>query len=141
GTDIAVTVKCGFACYPENGREPNELVQNAEAALKEAKSCGEQYLHHRLDMNSALAERVRMEGRLRAALQNGQFVLHYQPKVELRTGRIVDVEALLRWQDPDRGLVTPASFLPILESVGLMSAVSTWVLHQAVADCQKWRER
>ena len=139
GRDIEVTTKCGFAFYPENGRDPNQLVQNAEAALKEAKTRGEQYLHHRLEMNSALAARVKMEHRLRAALGNNQFELHYQPKLRLRTGKIDAAEALLRWRDPERGLVAPGTFLPILESAGLMPAVGAWALNQAASDCREWR--
>jgi diguanylate cyclase (GGDEF)-like protein len=139
GRDIAVTVKCGFACYPQNGREPDQLVQNAEAALKEAKTSGEQYLHHRLEMNSSLAARVRMEHRLRTALGNEQFELHYQPKLSLQTGRIGSAEALLRWRDPERGLVAPGTFLPILESAGLMPAIGAWALNKAAADCREWR--
>jgi len=139
GREIAVTVKCGFAFYPENGREPNQLVQNAEAALKEAKISGEQYLHHRLEMNSALAARVKMEHRLRAALGNNQFELHYQPKIHLRTGRIESAEALLRWRDPERGLVTPGAILPILESAGLMPAIGAWAINRAAEDCRDWR--
>ncbi len=139
GHEISITVKCGIACYPENGGEANELVQNAEAALKEAKTSGERYLHHRLEMNSALAERVRVEHRLRSALQEGQFELHYQPKVRLKGGQIEGVEALLRWRDPDRGLVGPGTFLSILESAGLMPAVSQWALRQAAADNGEWR--
>jgi diguanylate cyclase (GGDEF)-like protein len=139
GRDIAVTVKCGFACYPQNGREPDQLVQNAEAALKEAKTSGEQYLHHRLEMNSSLAARVRMEHRLRTALGNDQFELHYQPKLSLQTGRIGSAEALLRWRDPERGLVAPGTFLPILESAGLMPAIGAWALNKAAADCREWR--
>ncbi|HEY0339921.1 MAG TPA: diguanylate cyclase, partial [Steroidobacteraceae bacterium] len=137
--EIAVTVKCGCAFYPDNGREPNQLVQNAEAALKEAKTSGEPYLHHRLEMNSALAARVRMEHRLRAALGTEQFELHYQPKIRLRDGRIESAEALLRWRDPERGLVAPGGFLPILESAGLMPAVGAWALNRAAADCRDWR--
>ena len=139
GHEIAVTAKCGFALYPDNGREPNQLVQNAEAALKEAKTSGEPYLHHRLEMNSALAARVRMEHRLRAALGNDQFELHYQPKIRLRTGKIESAEALLRWRDPERGLVSPGAFLPILESSGLMPAVGAWALNRAAEDCRDWR--
>jgi len=139
GHEIAVTSKCGFALYPDNGREPNQLVQNAEAALKEAKTSGEPYLHHRLEMNSALAARVRMEHRLRAALGNDQFELHYQPKIRLRTGRIESAEALLRWRDPERGLVSPGAFLPMLESSGLMPAIGAWALNRAAADCRDWR--
>jgi diguanylate cyclase (GGDEF)-like protein len=139
GRQIAAEIKCGVACYPEDGGEANELVQNAEAALKEARSSGERYLHHRIEMNSALARRVGMEQRLRSALEQGQFVLHYQPKITLRDGRVASVEALLRWQDPENGLVAPAVFLPLLESAGLMAATGAWVLRQAAADCRAWR--
>ena len=139
GRQIAVTAKCGFALFPDNGREPNQLVQNAEAALKEAKSSGEPFLFHRLEMNSALAARVSMEHRLREALGNKQFELHYQPKVLVHTGKIESVEALLRWRDPGRGLVAPGSFLDILESAGLMPAIGAWALNQAAADCRDWR--
>jgi len=139
GREIAATVKCGVACFPDNGQEPDELEQNAEAALKEAKTSGEQYLHHRIEMNSELARRVGMEHRLRAALDNGQFVLHYQPKVTLRTGKIRSVEALLRWNDAENGLILPTTFLPILESAGMMAAIGAWVIRQAATDCRHWR--
>lgn len=139
GREISVTAKCGFAVFPDNGREPNQLVQNAEAALKEAKISGEQYLRHRSEMNSALAARVKLEHRLRAALGDNQFELHYQPKLQLKTGRIESAEALLRWRDPERGLVAPGTFLPILESAGLMAAVGAWALNKAAEDCRDWR--
>jgi diguanylate cyclase (GGDEF)-like protein len=139
GREIAAQVKCGVACYPDDGQEPNALVQNAEAALKEAKTSGERYLHHRIEMNSELARRVGMEHRLRSALENGQFLLHYQPKLSLRTGKVSGAEALLRWQDPENGLISPAVFLPLLESGGLMAAAGAWVLRQAAADCREWR--
>jgi EAL domain-containing protein (putative c-di-GMP-specific phosphodiesterase class I) len=80
-----------------------------------------------------------MEYQLRMALQNEQFELHYQPKLQLRTGRIEAAEALLRWRDPERGLVSPGAFLPILESAGLMPAISSWVLRQAAAASREWR--
>ena len=139
GHEIVATIKSGHACYPEDGKEPNELVQNAEAALKAAKSSGEQYLHHRIEMNSELARRVGMEHRLRAALDEEQFVLHYQPKLTLRTGTIAGVEALIRWQDPENGLIAPGIFLPLLESAGLMPAIGAWALRQAASDCRQWR--
>jgi len=139
GHEIVAKIKTGLACYPEDGREPNELVQNAEAALKEAKTSGEQYLHHRIDMNSGLARRVGMEHRLRTALDYEEFVLHYQPKITLSTGKISSVEALLRWQDPEGELIAPGIFLPLLESAGLMAATGAWVLRQAAADCRHWR--
>jgi diguanylate cyclase (GGDEF)-like protein len=139
GREIRVKIRSGLACYPEDGREPNTLVQNAEAALKEAKTSGEQYLHHRIEMNSDLARRVGMEHRLRTALEDGQFVLHYQPKVAVRTGKVAGVEALLRWRDPENGMTAPGIFLPLLESAGLMMATGAWVFRQAVADCRDWR--
>ncbi|HYL19550.1 MAG TPA: EAL domain-containing protein [Burkholderiales bacterium] len=141
GREILAEVKCGLAYYPKDGQEPNELVQNAEAALKAAKSAGERYLHHRVEMKSELARRVGMEHRLRTALDQGQFLLYYQPKVNLRSGSIASVEALLRWQDPEEGLISPAEFLPLLESGGLMPATSAWVLRQAATDCRDWRRR
>jgi diguanylate cyclase (GGDEF)-like protein len=141
GREIMANIKSGLAHYPEDGKEANELVQNAEAALKEAKTLGERYLHHRIEMNSELARRVGMENRLRSALENQQFVLHYQPKISLHTGTIAGVEALLRWQDPEHGLVSPAVFLPLLESAGLMAATGAWVLGQAAADCRDWRRK
>jgi EAL domain-containing protein (putative c-di-GMP-specific phosphodiesterase class I) len=137
--ELSVRIKSGVACYPDDGKEPHELVQNAEAALKEAKTRGESYLHHRIEMNSELARRVAMEHRLRGAFDGEQFRLHYQPKIELRTGRIVGAEALLRWEDPENGLTPPGTFLPLLESAGLMAAADAWVLKQATADCREWR--
>jgi len=140
GREIVTEVKCGLALFPDDGGEPNELVQNAESALKAAKASGELFLQHRLGMNSDLARRVDMEHRLRVALDNGEFRLHYQPKLALRTGQIVGVEALLRWQDCER-VISPAEFLPMLESGGLMPATSAWVLDRAVSDCREWRAK
>lgn len=139
GREITARIKSGVACYPDDGNEANVLVQNAEAALKEAKTSGERYLHHRIEMNSELARRVAMEHRLREAFEGDQLRLHYQPKIDLRSGRIVGAEALLRWHDPEGGLTAPAVFLPLLESAGLMPATDAWVLKQAVADCRAWR--
>src|SRR6266404_4212934 len=139
GHEIVAKIKSGLACFPEDGKESNELVQNAEAALKEAKTSGEKYLHHRMEMNSQLARRVGMEHRLRTALDDGQFVLYYQPKITLRTGKIAAAEALLRWRDPEHGLIAPGEFLPLLESAGLMAATGAWVLRQAASDCRHWR--
>jgi diguanylate cyclase (GGDEF)-like protein len=139
GHEIVVKIKSGIACYPEDGKEPDTLVQNAEAALKEAKTSGQKHLYHRIEMNSELARRVGMEHRLRSALADSQFALHYQPKVTLRTGKITGVEALLRWHDPENGLMPPALFMPLLESAGLMTALSAWVVAQAASDCRRWR--
>jgi EAL domain-containing protein (putative c-di-GMP-specific phosphodiesterase class I) len=96
-------------------------------------------LHHRIEMNAGLARRVDMEHRLRRALNEEQFVLHYQPKVSLRTGRVSSAEALIRWSDPENGMVPPGVFLPLLESSGLMPKLGAWVVKQAASDCRRWR--
>jgi diguanylate cyclase (GGDEF)-like protein len=139
GREIVAKIKSGLACYPDDGQEPDKLVQNAEAALKEAKSSGEQYLHHRIQMNSELARRVEMEHKLRTALDHQQFVLYYQPKFALGSSKIASAEALLRWHDPDQGIIAPGIFLPLLESAGLMTAIGAWVLRQATSDAHEWR--
>ena len=139
GRVLRTSFRSGLARSPADGKDGNTLAQRAEAALKRAKESGEQYLHYQMDMHSGIAERLALEHRLREALDDRQLVLHYQPQVSLKTGRIEGVEALLRWQDPERGLVYPGQFLPVLESSGMIVAVGEWVLHQAAADCRGWR--
>jgi EAL domain-containing protein (putative c-di-GMP-specific phosphodiesterase class I) len=129
----------GIARYPNDGESADTLVHKAEAALKRAKDSGEQYLTYRLQMHGEIAERLQLEHKLRTALDEQQFVLHYQPQVDIATGRIESLEALLRWNDPETGLVMPAQFLPILESSGLIVPVGSWVLARAAQDCRRWQ--
>ena len=139
GRVLRTSFRSGIARSPADGQDGNTLAQRAEAALKHAKDAGEQYLHYQIEMHSDIAERLALEHSLRAALDERQFVLHYQPQVSLATGRVDGVEALLRWQDPERGLVLPGQFLPVLESSGMIVAVGEWVLRQAAQDCLRWR--
>jgi diguanylate cyclase (GGDEF)-like protein len=139
GRVLRTSFRSGIARSPADGKDGNTLAQRAEAALKQAKEAGEQYLHYQIEMHSDIAERLALEHRLRAALDERQFVLHYQPQVSLATGLIEGVEALLRWQDPERGLVLPGQFLPVLESSGMIVTVGEWVLRQAAEDCLRWR--
>src|SRR5487761_225648 len=139
GRVLRASFRSGIARSAANGEDGNTLAQRAEAALKRAKEAGEQYLHYKIEMRSDVAERLALEHRLRAALDERQFVLHYQPQVSMATGRIEGVEALLRWQDPERGLVVPAQFLSVLESSGMIVSVGEWVLRQAAEDCLRWR--
>jgi len=139
GRSIRVAFKSGIARYAHAGEDGNTLVQRAEAALKQAKASGEQYLHYQLQMHSEATERLALEHRLRGALDEDQFVLHYQPQVNVATGRIEGVEALLRWNDPHSGLMPPARFLPLLESSGMIVSVGDWVLRRAAEDCRRWR--
>lgn len=139
GRDIPVEVKSGFARFPQNGPDASVLVQNAEAALRAAKASGERYLHHRLEMSSAVVTRLNLEHRLRGAIERQEFELHYQPKVSVATRRIVGVEALLRWRDPGAGLIAPGELLPVLESTGMIVQLGEWILRQAALDVQRWR--
>jgi len=139
GRAIRASFKTGLARFPVDGEDGNTLVQRAEAALKQAKESGEQYLHYQLQMHSDIAERLALEHKLRIALDEKQFVLHYQPQVNIATGRIESVEALLRWNDPQHGIVLPVHFLAVLEASGMIVAVGDWALQRAVEDCQLWR--
>jgi diguanylate cyclase (GGDEF)-like protein/PAS domain S-box-containing protein len=139
GRGIPVDVKCGFARYPDNGNDANALVQNAEAALRSAKASGEKYLPHRLELSSAVVSRMTMEHRLRAAVDRQEFELHYQPKIDVRTRSIRGLEALVRWRDPEAGLVMPGAFLSLMESSGLIVPLGDWILRQAASDLRRWQ--
>ncbi|MEJ0088011.1 MAG: EAL domain-containing protein [Pseudomonadota bacterium] len=139
GRGIPVDVKSGFARFPDNGHDANTLVQNAEGALRSAKSSGEKYLPHRLELSSAVVSRMTMEHRLRGAVERHEFELHYQPKVDIRSGQVRGLEALVRWRDPEAGLVMPGAFLPLLESSGLIVPLGDWILRQAAIDLRRWQ--
>jgi diguanylate cyclase (GGDEF)-like protein len=136
--EIPVSVRSGFAMFPDHGKDANTLVQNAEAALRTARSSGERQLHYSAERHSEMVGRLTLEHKLRVALEKRQYELHYQPKINVLTRRIEGVEALIRWRDPDAGLVSPAAFLPLLESTGMIVDVGEWVIQQAAADCQEW---
>jgi diguanylate cyclase (GGDEF)-like protein/PAS domain S-box-containing protein len=138
-TSLRMAFKTGIAVYPADGPTPNELMAHAESALKKAKAGTGVYVFYAATMNHKVAERLSLETKLRTALSREEFVLFYQPKVELRTGRIVGLEALIRWQDPDRGLVQPGLFIPILEETDMILDVGRWALRTAGAQSNAWR--
>jgi diguanylate cyclase (GGDEF)-like protein/PAS domain S-box-containing protein len=140
GQSLRLSFRSGVARYPLDAADADTLVQRAEAALKEAKEAGEPYVHYRLEMHSEIAERLELEHRLRAALDEQQFQIHYQPQLNLATGRIESVEALLRWEDPELGTLLPGRFLPVLESTGLIIPVGAWAIGRIVRDCQHWAQ-
>ncbi|HRA62379.1 MAG TPA: EAL domain-containing protein, partial [Burkholderiaceae bacterium] len=111
----------------------------AEAALKKAKASGEKYLLYKPKMTDRVAGKLSLENQLRRALDNNEFVLHYQPKVDLASGAVVSAEALIRWNDPLTGLVPPGRFIPILEETGLIYEVGRWAIRQSIADYLRWR--
>ena len=140
GRRIPLVAKSGVA-YPEDGKDANALVQNAEGALRNARASGERHLPYSVARHSEAKARLALEHRLRTALERKQFELYYQPKVHVKTRRIVGVEALIRWNDPQSGVVSPAAFLPLVESTGLIVELGARVLEQAVRDCQHWQGR
>jgi EAL domain-containing protein (putative c-di-GMP-specific phosphodiesterase class I) len=137
---IPVSARSGVALYPEDGQDANALVQNAEAALRNARATGQRQLSYSARQHGQDKARLALEHRLRVALEQRQFELHYQPKVNVKTRRLEGVEALIRWNEPGAGLVPPSVFLPLLESTGRIVEVGEWVLEQAVRDCQHWQQ-
>jgi diguanylate cyclase (GGDEF)-like protein len=136
--EISVAVRSGLALHPTDGLEANALVQHAELALQEARASGVRQLNYSAEKHSEMMARLALEQKLRIALERRQFVLHYQPKIDFATRRICGAEALLRWQDPQAGLIPPGAFLPLLESTGLILDVGAWVIEQAAQDCYEW---
>ncbi|MHB1273418.1 MAG: bifunctional diguanylate cyclase/phosphodiesterase [Rhodanobacter sp.] len=133
-----ITPKVGVAVFPEDGVNADTLFRNAEAALKQAKTSGDRYLFYTRTMTATVASKLSLENQLRQALDNEQFVLHYQPKTNIASGQITSVEALIRWNDPGNGLVLPDQFIPILEETGLIHDVGRWALRKAAADYLRW---
>jgi diguanylate cyclase (GGDEF)-like protein len=138
---IRLTAKGGVTVYPSatDGADADGLVTNAEAALKRAKSLPDPYLFYAPNINAAITNRLLTESRLLRALEEGQFELYYQPQVASETRRITGLEALLRWNDPEQGLVLPRGFVRLLEETGMILEVGGWVLRQAIADSCKLR--
>ncbi len=140
GADLRIAIRSGIALYPNDGADADSIFRNAEAALKKAKSSGEKYLFYTEKMTERIADRLALENKLRQAIERQEFVLHYQPKVDVAHRRIVGVEALIRWQSPD-GLVPPLSFIPLLEEMGLITQVGTWALKRALLDHRGWTQQ
>ncbi len=136
---LRVSAKIGAALFPYDGTDTDTLFRNAEAALKKAKASGRRYLFYAPDMNEAVAQKLTLENKLRLAIEKEEFVLHYQPKVNLADGKLTGAEALIRWNDPDSGLVPPGRFIPVLEETGLIHEVGRWALKKAIADFLRWR--
>jgi diguanylate cyclase (GGDEF)-like protein len=134
-----ISAKVGVAVFPDDGADAETLFKNAEAALKKAKASGERYLFYTQKMTDAVVGKLSLENQLRQAIDNEEFVLHYQPKVNLVSGKVTGAEALIRWNDPHTGLVPPGRFIPILEEIGLIHEVGRWALHQAIKDYLRWR--
>jgi PAS domain S-box-containing protein/diguanylate cyclase (GGDEF)-like protein len=140
-SELRVAARAGIALFPADGGDADTLFKNAEAALKRAKDSSEHYLFYAAEMNARAAQALSLETRLRKAVEAQQFVMHYQPKIELASGAICGLEALIRWQEPGVGLVPPGNFIPLLEETGLILEVGKWALARALSDHREWTGR
>ncbi|MEE8394391.1 MAG: EAL domain-containing protein [Rhodospirillales bacterium] len=140
--EIAITASIGISVFPDDGESASDLIRNADTAKFHAKKEGRNnYQYFTENMNIRARERVTMERSLRKALENEELELHYQPKVELRRGKIVGMEALLRWRNPEKQeILSPAKFIPLAEETGLIIPIGEWVLRTACAQTKSWQD-
>ncbi len=141
GQDLVVTASAGIALFPHDGEDIDTLLKNADTAMYHAKRRGrnncEFYTH---SMNAASFERLSLENDLRKALEGEQFLVHYQPILDINTRKLTGMEALLRWNHPDRGMVSPGDFIPLAEETGMIVPIGEWVLRAACTQNRAWQE-
>ncbi len=139
GQELYVTVSIGISVYPDDGNDVETIIQNADTAMFHAKSIGRNnYQFFRDQMNISAMRRLTVESNLHRALKQQEFLLHYQPKFDLASGAMTGAEALIRWQDPDLGMIYPAQFVSIAESCGLIVPIGHWVLREACRQVRAW---
>jgi diguanylate cyclase (GGDEF)-like protein len=142
GQEFLMSASIGISTFPDDGADVETLVKNADIAMYRAKDQGRNnYQFYSAQMNKHTFERLAMESSLRRAVERNEFLLHYQPKLDLRTGAIAGVEALVRWKHPDWGMVAPAQFIPLAEETGLIVQIGEWVLKTACEQSRQWRDQ
>jgi diguanylate cyclase (GGDEF)-like protein/PAS domain S-box-containing protein len=139
GEEVHITANAGIAVYPEDGHDTETLFKHAEVALYKAKSSSERYCYYAPQMNAEIAARLLLEKELRNALDEKQFIMYYQPCVDLLSGQIVRAEALIRWRHPQRGMIAPAEFIPIAEETGLIIPLGAWIIDAVCTQQAAWR--
>jgi diguanylate cyclase (GGDEF)-like protein len=143
GAQFTITCSIGVALFPRDGLCADDLMRVAESAMHQAKVSGRgAFRFHRTEQPVAdLRSRIRLDHAMRQALASRRFRLHYQPQIDLPSGRVIGAEALIRWHDPERGDISPAEFIPVAEDSGFIIAIGDWVLEQAVRQAAQWRQR
>jgi diguanylate cyclase (GGDEF)-like protein/PAS domain S-box-containing protein len=140
-TELYVGCSMGASLFPQDGTDAETLLKKADQAMYRAKDMGRNtYQFYQPEMNTAVGTRLDLERRLRRGLRDKEFLLHYQPQVDLVTGQVVGLEALVRWQDPEAGLVSPAAFIPVAEESGLIAPLGEWVLREACRQNKAWQD-
>lgn len=141
GSELRITVKVGISVFPADADSAETLLKHSEIALDKAKQFLNTFLFYSPEMNASVARMLTIENKLHKAIEEREFLLHYQPKLELASGRICGIEALIRWQDPDVGLVAPSEFIPVLEETGMILVVGRWVIETVCDQIRQWQEQ
>ncbi|MEO8565435.1 MAG: EAL domain-containing protein, partial [Betaproteobacteria bacterium] len=141
GREFKITCSAGIASFPRDGQDADTLLRNADTAMYRAKDLGRNNFQlYSADMNADLGERLMLEADLWNAVARKELVLHYQPKVELKSGRIIGMEALIRWRHPTKGMIPPGKFIPVAEASSLITEIGSWVIHEACANNKAWQD-
>ncbi|MGB5131731.1 MAG: EAL domain-containing protein [Steroidobacteraceae bacterium] len=138
GSPMRLAAITGIAVFPDDGGDAATILQNAESALERAKTTGDTHLFYTQRMSIAVTEKLMLEHALREAQERHEFLLHYQPKVNLESRKVTGLEALIRWQNLERGLVSPATFIPLMEDTGMIVSIGAWVMREAATERKRW---